>query len=84
MSIRMQVKNLASLWGISRFRGYLLPDGRNAPNPLPFLINGPMPYLIESMQWLCLSTISGKTSPVFLSTLYEYLLASSAVRSHRV
>ena len=66
------------------FSGYLLPDGRNAPNPLPFLINGPIPYLIESMQWLCLSTISGKTSPVFLSTLYEYLLASSAVLSHLV
>ena len=80
----MQAKNLVSLWGISRFRGYLLPDGRNAPNPLPFLINGPIPYLIESMQWLCLSTISGNTSPVFLSTLYEYRLASSAVCLHRV
>ena len=31
MLVHMQAKNLVSLWGISRLRGYLLPDGRNAP-----------------------------------------------------
>ena len=27
----MKAKNPAIMWEISRLRGYLLPDGRNAP-----------------------------------------------------